>query len=103
MAAARQMDGAQAGQGHGGQRDRENRHRAEQHQPQDRVRGDDLRLQRRVDPRVVADGDGDAGNQGRDGLPTGIRSSRASSAAVSPSSTVAWITARISGDGRARA
>ena len=71
-AGSSQMDGAQpgteqAGQGHGGQRDRENRHRAEQHQPQDRVRGDDLRLQRRVDPRVVADGDGDAGNQGRDG------------------------------------
>ena len=44
----------QPGQQHGGQREREHRDRAQQDQPEHRIGRHELRLERRVQPRVVA-------------------------------------------------
>ena len=54
-------------QQHGGQRERENRDRAQQDQPERRIGRDEFRFQRRVQPRVVASRDHQAGHDRRHG------------------------------------
>ena len=54
-------------QQHGRQRERENRDRAQQDQPQRRIGRDEFRFQRRVQPRVVASRDHQAGHDRRHG------------------------------------
>ena len=59
-----------------GQRERENRDRAQQDQPERRVGRDEFRFERRVHPRVVAGRDHEAGHDRRHGqeqpLPAGV-------------------------------
>ena len=54
-------------QQHGGQRQREDRDRAQQDQPQRRIGRDEFRFERRVQPRVVASRDHQAGHDRRHG------------------------------------
>ena len=54
-------------QQHRRQRERENRDRAQQDQPEHRIGGDEFRFERRVHPRVVAGRDHEAGHDRRHG------------------------------------